>query len=249
MHWFLIRIFLLIFQNCVDGFTQPLIIECSPGWEDTIQFRSWGAINTVLGYFRRNIVAAPDYLKTSWYTMALTEEYATIARERISNFHQFGYKNDEFQLPEWSTLSHCEQTTIKYQSVINHLGKNLQCVSSAALIASETFFINVMPIIDSQTSEKMQLYIDKYNKEKSKDVVLDIIDQQTEWAERMLNSPSPQISYSGKGAETMHRRRSTKEPYVSAYSREAYNTFTGVFESEATAIVKEYLEGKHEVCT
>lgn len=226
---------------------EPLNIDCLPGWENHLNYRSWDAISNVIGSFKQNIVTDPDYLKTKWYTLALTEKYATIARERISNFNQDSCVNDEFGIFLWGRLSNCERKILKHQAVINHLGNNLQCLSTAAFIAPETYFISVMPTINDQTSEQMQSYIDAYNTRKSTEVVLGTLKEQPECANRMLNTHWIIYAHTEEGRKTIERLRAADAANIPKYSRAGHDTFTQELDREAAKIIRDYLEVKREV--
>lgn len=225
-----------------------MAIDCLPGWETILNYQTWDAISVVLGSFKQKIATDPDYYITKWYTLALTGKYATIAREQIANFNQGSCVHDEFGIFVWARLSFCERKILKHQAVINHLGNNLQCLSTAALIVPATYFVNVMPTIDDHTSEQMQLYIDAYNTRKSTGVVLATLDDQPECANRMLDTHWIIYAHTEEGRKAINRLKETDAANSLNYSRVAHEKFVQELDRTSAKIIKDYLEVKREVC-
>lgn len=219
-------------------------IDCSHGWEDRLNFRTWDAISNLHEYFNKNIVARK--VNISWYTLALTEELATMARNQIYNSNKVKYIDHVFRGIEYKDLSPCEQKILKHQEIINRLGYHLQCTSSAALIAADTFFVNVMPTIDEHTSLKMQMYIDAYNKEKSQDAVMVVLGNQVKCANRTLNTVLSQYNYSENSKATM--RWLFYMDIKTSYSRGAHNDFIRLVDEKSSEIIREYMKKKYMVC-
>lgn len=217
-----------------------LPIECHESLgEYFVAFRAWEAITNLLNYYKNKIDAS------NWYTLALCDEYATIARGQIMKFElkQVPLLAEYFSQWRWQHLTMCEQKTIKYQSVINHLGNNLQCVASAAIVTT-TFFINQTPVVNDQIGHLLDEWILDYNYYQKKDLIFNELNKQPGCANRMLNNPENFFSQETKRRISSIRTVDGKPPRS---DRTATAHELAEYGKEIDFMVKGYLNPKRQV--
>lgn len=150
----------LIYQNCVAGSLPSVCVPLSS--ENSMYFKASRQITELLEVFKKPLYCPEN---TWWYTLALYDEYAAIARKQIS-LTKFESQTDEFQLNAWRNLAACERQIIRYQAIINHMRNNLQCKTVATLIHVRCFFSNSMPVVSTiggKTSQKFQEWLHSYS--------------------------------------------------------------------------------------
>lgn len=215
-----------------------LPIECDkPYGAHSVPFRAWDAITNLLNMFKDNIGAS------NWYTLALCDEYAALAREQINilELRITSLINEFTTVTGFSTLSTCEKRVIKYQAVINHLGNHLQCVAMAAL-ASPPFFVNLKPITNDNTSKKLNAWLEKYNHEIVRDSIFAQLEKLPLCVNRMHYGISPTPTIDTESIEMLKRRK-----VPSCDNQSDLNKFIESLAKTSGRILEEYLETKRVV--
>lgn len=206
--------------------------------EDSVPFSAWDAITKLLNIFKDDIGAS------NWYTLALCDEYAALAREQIHTYERTELINEFTALTGYMQLSNCEKRTIQYQAVINHLGNNLQCVASAALVSS-TFFVNLKPIINDMSSDNLKSWLQDYNHQIVRESIFEQLEKQPICVNRMLHKRMP---YMGFSMINKSKIRAKKYQYVpSRDNQSGLNEFNEKLARESHEILEEHLCSNREV--
>lgn len=203
-------------------------------------------VTDLIKYFKGNIIAKSDHITTHWYTLKLMDEYARQAYEQIRKVEttkKLTADDNEFRIDNWSSLSQCEMMAIKYQTIVNHLGNNLQCLASSALIAAPAFFVNLAPeiFIDGK-SDNILAYEIEYNVILFKFAITQLR-RQPKCANRIVNG-------TGFFSEEQLAEMRAFESSVPGYTLHADNLGTIIQSTEVkfTQIIREHLQSHHQVC-
>lgn len=149
-------------QSCIDGRSMQLSNECQYfGLALMPASKAYDAIEDLLDMFKDDLTKNAAHPHINWYTLEKFEKYAHKARYTIGEMTAQSVKNHP-KIPHQVNFQPCEKHLIVYQETINQLGNNLQCASSAALLAPQTFFLNLMPVVDNNKKCPLRHYIEVY---------------------------------------------------------------------------------------